>query len=494
MEIFNLSNEELIRFKSIQGKSNHSAWLAFMYPRLLLARKLLTETGKISVSIDENEFATLKVLLDEIFGESSFVGDIIRKTKSTTNDSLTGFNQQHEHTLLYAKNINQVKIKGDAKEFGIYKNIDNDPNGPWAPDNPSARSGSKNTLFEIKNPYTGTIDLPPKGRYWAFSKTTFENWVESGKVKFKKEVKGSERGFIVKKYLKDVKSKYNPVNSLFGADNKFMNQVATKYLVNLFDGESLFTSPKPVEFVEKLVRYFSDENSIILDFFRGSGTTAEAVIEANIKEKTNRKYIIVQIPEKTYSVTENNVKVPVASNERLFELGYKSIDELTLSRINKIYEKNSEKNLELYRHYFVVTPPISVLEKIDNFENIGLDLFDNMIDIFSSENLGLEGGATGEEVIMENWLVQDSYDFNTKVSKLTIFDYEANYIENSRLYLIKEGWRSKNTKELVNLIGNNKLLLQNIILYGYSFGLEETRELEIALDQLDNKVNLIKRF
>ena len=152
MEIFNLSNEELIRFKSIQGKSNHSAWLAFMYPRLLLARKLLTETGKISVSIDENEFATLKVLLDEIFGESSFVGDIIRKTKSTTNDSLTGFNQQHEHTLLYAKNINQVKIKGDAKEFGIYKNIDNDPNGPWAPDNPSARSGSKIHCLKLKIP------------------------------------------------------------------------------------------------------------------------------------------------------------------------------------------------------------------------------------------------------------------------------------------------------------------------------------------------------
>nr|WP_241864610.1 DNA methyltransferase [Staphylococcus massiliensis] len=494
IEIFNLSNEELIRFKSIQGKSNHSAWLAFMYPRLLLARKLLTESGKISVSIDENEFATLKVLLDEIFGESSFVGDIIRKTKSTTNDSSTGFNQQHEHTLIYAKNINQVKMKGDAKEFGNYKNIDNDPNGPWASDNPSARSGSKNALFEIKNPYTGTIDFPPKGRYWAFSKTTFENWVESGKVKFKKEVKGSERGFIVKKYLKDIKNKNNPVNSLFGVDNKFMNQVATKYLVNLFDGESLFTSPKPVEFVEKLVRYFSDENSIILDFFGGSGTTAEAVIEANIKEEANRKYIIVQIPEKTYSVTEDNIKVPDSSNERLFELGYKSIDELTLSRINKIYEKNREKNLELYKHYFVVAPPISVLDKIENFENLGLDLFDNMIDIFSSKNLGLEGEATGEEVIMQNWLVQDNYDFNTNITKLTILDYEANYIEHSRLYLIKEGWRSKNTKELVNLIGNNKLLLQNIILYGYSFGLEETRELEIALNQLDNKVNLIKRF
>ncbi|UXU55003.1 site-specific DNA-methyltransferase [Staphylococcus agnetis] len=494
MEIFNLSNEELIRFKSIQGKSNHSAWLAFMYPRLLLARKLLTETGKISVSIDENEFATLKVLLDEIFGESSFVGDIIRKTKSSTNDSSIGFNQQHEHTLVYAKNINQVKMKGDAKELGNYKNIDDDPNGPWKSVDPSARSGSKKALFEIKNPYTGTIDLPPKGRYWAFSKTTFEQWVESGKVKFKKEVKGSERGFIVKKYLKDIKNKYNPVNSLFGVDNKYMNQVATKYLVNLFDGESLFTSPKPVEFIEKLVRYFSDENSIILDFFGGSGTTAEAVIEANIKEETNRKYIIVQIPEKTYSVTEDNVKVPVSSNERLFELGYKTIDELTLSRIDKIYEKNNERNLDLYRHYYVVDPPVSVLEKIDDFENISLNLFDNMIDLFSSENLGVEGDATGEEVIIENWLVQDNYDFNTNVSKITILDYEANYIKNSSLYLIKEGWRSKNTKELVNLIGKNNLLLQNIVIYGYSFGFEETRELEIALNQLDNKVNLIKRF
>lgn len=494
MEIFNLSNEELNRFKSIQGKSNHSAWLAFMYPRLLLARKLLRETGKISISIDENEFATLKVLLDEIFGESSFVGDIIRKTKSTTNDTSTGFNQQHEHTLLYAKNINKVRMKGNAKEFGNYKNVDNDPNGPWASDNPSARSGSKNALFEIENPYTGTIDIPPKGRYWAFSKTTFEKWVESGKVKFKKEVKDSERGFIIKKYLKDIKNKYNPVNSLFGVDNKYMNQVATKYLVNLFDGESLFTSPKPVEFVEQLVRYFSEENSIVLDFFGGSGTTAEAVIESNIKEGTNRKYIIVQIPEKTYKVTEDNLEVPDSSNERLYELGYKTIDQLTLSRIDKIYEKNSEKNLGLYKHYFVVNPPVSVLDKIDDFENMGLDMFDNMIDIFSSENLGLDGETTGEEVIMQNWLVQDNYDFNTNVSKITILDYEANYIENSRMYLIKEGWSSKNTKELVNLVGNNKLILQNIILYGYSFGLEETRELEIALNQLDNKVNLIKRF
>lgn len=494
MEIFNLSNEELNRFKSIQGKSNHSAWLAFMYPRLLLARKLLTETGKISVSIDENEFATLKILLDEIFGESAFVGDLIRKTKSSTNDSGTGFNQQHEHTLIYAKNINKVTIKGEKKDFSKYKNPDNDPKGDWSSVDPSARSGSKNALFEIRNPYTNTVDKPPKGRYWAFSKSTFNEWVDSGKIIFKKEIKNNERGFIVKKYLTELKKIYNPVNSFFGDNNKYMNQVATKYLVDLFDGESLFTSPKPVEFVEQLVRYFSEENSIILDFFGGSGTTAEAVMESNIKEGTNRKYIIVQIPEKTYTVTEDGIETPNSSNGRLFELGYKSIDQLTLSRINKIYDKNNDKNLNLYKHYFVVDPPVSVLDKIDDFENIELDMFDNMVDIFSSENLGLEGGATGEEVIMENWLVQDNYDFNTNVPKLSILDYEANYIENSRLYLIKEGWSSKNTKELVNLIGNNKLILQNIILYGYSFGLEDTRELEIALNQLDNKVNLIKRF
>lgn len=494
MEIFNLSNEELDRFKSIQGKSNHSAWLAFMYPRLLLARKLLTETGKICVSIDENEFATLKIILDEIFGESSFVGDLIRKTKSSTNDSSTGFNQQHEHTLIYAKNINKVSIKGLKKDFSKYKNPDNDPNGDWSSVDPSARSGSKNSLFEIRNPYTNTVDKPPKGRYWAFSKKTFDEWVETGKIKFKKEIKNNERGFIVKKYLSELKNKYNPVNSLFGVDNKYMNQVATKYLVNLFDGESLFSSPKPVEFVEHLIKYFSDENSIILDFFGGSGTTAEAVIESNIKEGTNRKYIIVQIPEKTYKVDADNLEVPVASNERLYELGYKTIDQLTLTRIDKIYEKYKDKDLELYKHYFVIDPPIKVLDKIDDFDNIELDLFDNMIDIFTSDNLGVEGGASGEEVIIENWLVQDNYDFMTNVSKLLISDYEASYIENSRMYLIKEGWNSRNTKELVNLIGNNKLQLQNIILYGYSFGLEETRELEIALNQLDSKVNLIKRF
>lgn len=494
MEIFNLSSEELDRFKSIRGKSNHSAWLAFMYPRLLLSRKLLKETGKIGVSIDENEFATLKILLDEIFGESAFVGDLIRKTKSSTNDSRTGFNQQHEHTLIYAKNINKVTIKGEKKDFSKYKNPDNDPKGDWSSVDPSARSGSKKSLFEIKNPYTNTVDTPPKGRYWAFSKSTFDKWVNSGKIIFKKEIKNNERGFIVKKYLAELKNIYNPVNSLFGDNNKYMNQVATKYLIDLFDGESLFTSPKPVEFIEQLVTYFSEENSVVLDFFGGSGTTAEAVIESNIKDGANRKYIIVQIPEKTYTVTEDGEETPNPSNERLFDLGYKSIDQLTLSRINKICKKYNDKKENLYKHYFVVNPPVSVLEKIDNFENIGLDMFDNMVDIFSSENLGLDGEATGEEVITENWLVQDNYDFNTDVSKLAILNYEANYIETSRLYLIKEGWSSENTKELVNLIGNNKLLLQNIIIYGYSFGLEVIRELEIALNQLDNKVNLIKRF
>ncbi|WP_353422623.1 site-specific DNA-methyltransferase [Staphylococcus coagulans] len=493
-DIFNLSEEELKRFKSIQGKSNHSAWLAFMYPRLLLARKLLTETGKISVSIDENEFATLKLLLDEIFGESSFVGDIIRKTKSTTNDASTGFNQQHEHTLLYAKNINKVKMKGTIKDFSGYKNIDNDLNGPWAPDNPSARSGSKNSLFEIKNPFTGKVDTPPKGRYWAFSKQTFEKWIESGKVKFKKETKDGERGFVIKKYLKEIKNQYNPVNSLFGVDNKYMNQVATKYLVNLFDGESLFSSPKPVEFVEQLISYFSEKDSIILDFFGGSGTTAEAVIESNIKEEANRKYIIIQIPEKTYRVNEDDVEVPISTTQRLFELGYKTIDQLTLKRIDKIYDKYKEKNLGSYKHYFVVSPPVSILDKINDFENLKLDMFDNMIDIYSSENLGLTGGATGQEVIIENLLVQDNYDFTTKVCKLKILNYECYYIDKSRLYLINEGWNSKKTKELVNLIANNNLKIHNIIIYGYSFGLEDTKELEIALNQLDNKVNLIKRF
>jgi adenine-specific DNA-methyltransferase len=316
---------------SFKTKKSHSGWLSFMYPRLMLARDLLKDDGVIFISIDDNEQANLKLLCDEIFGEENFVGDIIRKTKSQTNDAKTGLNYQHEFVLVYAKFKDNFILQGDDKDFANYKNPDNDPMGNWMSDNPSARSGSDNALFEIKNPFTGTVDLPPKGRYWAFAKSTFEKWIESGKVVFKKTVKQGERGFIVKKYLSEVKNSYKQVDSLFGIDNQFMNQVATKEL-NLMLGDLSFTFPKPISFIHNLIKYSTSPNDLILDFFAGSGTTGHAVMQLNSEDGGNRKFILCQIDEPikkdkpAYKFCKDNDLEPVISSitiERLKRAGEK---------------------------------------------------------------------------------------------------------------------------------------------------------------------------
>ena len=150
----------------------HTNWLNMMYPRLRLARNLLRDDGVIFISMDDHEQANLKKLCDEIFGEINFVGDIIRKTKSTTNDAKNGFNIQHENCLVYAKSSDNLFLQGEKKDFANYKNPDEDPKGPWISDNPSARTG--NTNFPIENPHTGRIDTPPTGRCWGFSQETYK--------------------------------------------------------------------------------------------------------------------------------------------------------------------------------------------------------------------------------------------------------------------------------------------------------------------------------
>ena len=230
----------------------------------------------------------------KIFGENNFVGDIIRKTKSTTNDAKNGFNIQHENCLVYAKSSDNLFLQGEKKDFSGYKNPDEDPKGPWTPADPSARTG--NTNFPIENPHTGRIDTPPTGRCWGFSQETYKKHVESGKIKFKESHSESERGFIFKRYASEVKSLYGQVNSLFAVDNSYMNQVATKEGNKLF-GDSIMSYPKPLSFLSKLVAYSTKDDDIILDFFAGSCTTAHAVMENNAKDGGNRKFICVQIPE-----------------------------------------------------------------------------------------------------------------------------------------------------------------------------------------------------
>ena len=327
------------------GDKSHSGWLSFMYPRLRLARDLLRDDGVIFISIDDNEQANLKILCDEIFGEHNFIGDFIRKTKSTTNDAKTGINYQHEFLLCYAKDKNNANLLGGEKDLSRYKNPDNDPNGAWISDNPSAKSGTMaNGYFPITNPHTGKVDYPPKGRFWLFSKNTMQKYIDSGQIHFKKEHGDNERGFIYKRYLKDLKTTKKTFDSLKFTDNAFMNQPATKELIKLGLSE-YFTYPKGVEFIKEIIKHGADDNDIVMDFFAGSGTTAHAVMELNAEDRNNgkqgnRKFILVQLDE---AIDEKANKV---AYDFCKGLGSKNptIADITIERVKRAGKKIREAN------------------------------------------------------------------------------------------------------------------------------------------------------
>ncbi len=281
LKTLDYSKEKLDYITNLFGLKCHSGWLSFMYPRLLLAKDLLKQDGVIFISIDDNECAQLKLLCDEIFGEGNFVADFIRKTKSTTNDAKTGVNYQHEFLLCYAKNKEFVNLLVGEKNLENYKNPDNDPNGAWINGDPSAKSGNVKTgYFGVTNPYTNKVDYPPEGRFWLFSQNTLQKHIDEGRICFKKKHKENERGFIYKRYLKDLKTTKKTFDSLIFSDNCYMNQVATKELLSLELAE-YFSYPKGVDFMAKIVEHATEKGDIILDFFAGSGTTAHAVLESN---------------------------------------------------------------------------------------------------------------------------------------------------------------------------------------------------------------------
>ena len=349
----------------------HTNWLNMMYPRLKLARNLLKDDGVIFISIDENEFAQLKLLCDKIFGENNHIGDIIRRTKTVNADKNTGFNFQHDYILVYSK-TSKCRLKGDMKEFKNYKNPDNDPNGKWCSGDPSAKSGSDSTYFPIENPYTHKIDYPPNGRYWAFSKETMQTYIENGKIKFKKEYKENERGFIFKRYI-NKNNLYNHVNSLFATENDYMNDKGTKELKEIFSN-NVFNYPKPVNLLKKLIEYSTDNNGIILDFFAGSSTTAHAVMKKNVEDKGNRKFIMVQLPEQT------------DEESKAYKAGFSNICEIGKERIrragDKIIEETGNSDLDIGFKVFKLDSS-NIMKWNPDYDNIGRNLLaqtDNIID------------------------------------------------------------------------------------------------------------------
>ena len=504
-EMFGIDDDEVKRLKSIQGKSSHSAWLTFMYPRLVLAKTLLADTGVIYVSIDDNELSNLKELMDHIFGEINFQSIISRLTGTPTGNGITKFVNMQDYILVYSKNSNNFITNGiplSEEQASIYN--EEDEVGRYLTRS-LRRTGGEDKREDRPTMYFG-VEAPdgskiyPKGpsgydSRWVVGPSTYQKMLKEGKIAWKKNKDGEWQPY--QKFYLDGRTQ-QPSNIW---DN-FGNKKATKEVRNLFKGEKIFNYPKPVSLISQILKISFDEGSTILDFFAGSSTTADAVMQLNAQDSGHRKYIMVQLPEKTYTVNSDGKEVPTKGGKVAYEAGFKSIDEISRERIRRAAAKiKADNDLTLpenfdgsFKHYRVVNPTKQTLEDIEDFDPDNTTLFTDMVDSFSSKGLDIAGDATGEQTILTTWLAKDGYSFDADIKKIDFDGYEASLVEDSRLYIINNGWSSENTKALLNKIGTHQITIQTIVLFGYSFNIADLRELEIGLKQLDSNINLLKRY
>lgn len=500
-DIFGLDDDQLARLKSIQGKSSHSAWLTFMYPRLQLAKHLLKRTGVIFISIDDNEDGNLKEICDEIFGESNFLAQVVWERAYAPINLKKNFSPSHDYMLVYGRDANVIETNGiprTSENDLTYGNFDNDSRGDWRPDNLSVGPAIPANIYPITTP-SGRVVEPPAGRSWRLSQKAFRERLADNRIWFGKD---GDSVPSMKRFKSELKKTGITPMTIWKYEEVGHSQEATQDLQKLMGGKKYFAYPKPVKLVQRAIQLYSNDESIIMDFFAGSATTAEAVMQQNIEDQGHRKFIMVQLPEKTYHVNKMGEKVPTQGGRAAFEDGFMSVDEIARERIrraaNKI-EKDNELTLPedfdgSFKHYRVVKPSKQTLENIDNFDPNNTNLFTNMIEGFSSNSLKIPGNTSGEQTILTTWLVQDGYPFDAKVEEVKFDDYIAHKVEDNRLYLINESWTSDETKKLLNQLGTHKLNIQSVVIFGYSFNVAELRELENGLNQLDSKVTLLKRY
>lgn len=435
-------------------RNSHSAWLTFMYPRLYIARELLKDDGVIFISIDDNEQAQLKLLCDQIFGEENFIGCLIRKTVS--NRSMAkNINKKHEYLYVYSKDIREFNLVGEEKKMTNYDNPDDDINGPWTSSDPTIR-GNKN-FFEIQNPITGQIDTPPKGRMWAFDREKFNQYVNEGRIVFRNE-KTSGRSFTYKRYITDLKSTNKIIDSLQFCENEYLNQYSNEEIIKYF-GERVFEYSKPSQFILDILRLDKNSDSIILDFFSGSSTTADAVMQLNAEDNGNRKFIMVQLPEE---IDEKNSKeaYEFCTKELKQEPIIPTIAKERIKRAaKKIKEENNDKeyidNLDLgFKVYKTIED-----DRTDVSQLVLFDVKD-----------GIKTDVDDLDALLTTWMLHDGYDLNTKVEEIMINKYNGYRVEQT-LYLLDKGFSTEDLLLLVEKLNDpNTPLINQIILNSSNFG------------------------
>ena len=307
----------------------HTDWLNMIYPRLKLAKDLLTDDGVIFISIDDNEQDNLKKCCDEVFGELNFMACVSwHRNYASANDAKT-FSNVIDYILIYSKSQNYKRnlLPRTEKQNSMYKYDSNDGKGRWRSDNLSVRTYSANYDYPITNPNTGVVYNPPSGRCWITNKDTMQQWISEGRVFFGQTGQGAPQ---LKRYLNEVQDGVVPT-TYWGYDDCGHNDEARKEIKALFD-KPPFDSPKPTRLLKQIVQIGADKDSVILDFFSGSATTAHAVMQLNAEDGGKRKFIMVQLPEMTDEKSE------------AYKAGYKNICEIGKERIRRAAKKIAEEN------------------------------------------------------------------------------------------------------------------------------------------------------
>ena len=395
----------------------HTDWLNMIYPRLKVARDLLTDDGVIFISIDDNEAKNLKNISDEIFGERNFLAQIVWERAFAPINLMKHFSPSHDYIICYAKNIEKAICHGieRSKEANDrYSNPDNDPRGVWSSSDISVGPAIQDNIYTITTPSGREVE-PPAGRSWSLSRNAFRERLRDNRIWFGPDGDGVPR---IKRFLSELRKTGITPMTIWKHNEVEHSQAATQKLAKLFDGKKYFDYPKPVPLIERCLQLYTNKDSLILDFFSGSATTAHAVMQLNSEDGGNRKFIMVQLPEKTEEKSE------------AFKAGYKNICEIGKERIRRAGKKIKEES------------PLTTQDLDTGFRVLKLDST-NMQDIYyspkdiSQADLfsqvdNVKPDRTGEDllfqVMLELGATLDSKIETTTVAGKTIYNVAERYL------------------------------------------------------------------
>ena len=384
-----MTREGLFRKNSKDSGHYHSNWLSMMYPRLFLARNLLREDGVIFVSIDDNEVHNLRLLMNEVFGEENFIGKLVWKRRASSALADNNVSVDHEYVICFHKGLFSG-FTGNEKIFKSYRNPDNDPRGDWVLGDLTVgmtASMRPNQAYDLVDPITKKVYPHNPNRVWAYIPSSMEKLVDEGRIHFPEDI---SRRPMMKRFKNELKDTHNPFSSLMM--DVGLNTEATKQIQQIMDG-NIFEYSKPLSLLKIISKQVtSSQTDIILDFFSGSGTTAHAIFDLNKQDNGNRKFIMVQLPEKCDEKSE------------AYKAGYKTIAEIGKERIRRVIRKiKADKQSKL-----------DVDDTTDK-QNLGFKVFKLQQSNFKIWRSDVK---TEEELVTQLTLHTDPVDENAKIKNI----------------------------------------------------------------------------